>query len=104
MASAHCSSSISGGEDEGGPLGNVVHSIRGSISNFQIFTPTTSRFTNCTACSEKVLCEFSKEGFDLLLKTSQNPKYLEDITGIAALLSKVQLDDVIESFSDDEFD
>ena len=100
MASAHCSSSISGGEDEGGPLGNVVHSIRGSISNFQIFTPTTSRFTNCTACSQKVLQEFATQGFDLLLKTSQNPKYLEDLTGLSALLSEDQFDDVIECFSD----
>ena len=47
-----------------------------------------------------MLQEFSTQGFDLLLKTSQNPKYLEDLTGLSALLSEDQFDDVIECFSD----
>jgi len=106
MASALCNqvNSLDSSEvaEVDGPLGPVVHSIRGSISNFQIHTPTTSRFTNCTACSQKVLDEFSQGGFELLLKTSQNPKYLEEITGISDLMSDVQLDDVIECFTDDE--
>ena len=47
-----------------------------------------------------MLQEFATQGFDLLLKTSQNPKYLEDLTGLSALLSEDQFDDVIECFSD----
>ena len=43
-----------------GALGPVFHSIRGSISTFEITKPTTQRFPNCTACSKNVLEEFAK--------------------------------------------
>lgn len=88
---------------EEGPLGHVVHSIRGSMSQFQVTTPTTPRFASCTACSKMVLDEFAQSGFGLLLKTAKNPKYLEDITGLAGLMSEANFDDVIVCSDEDDF-
>ena len=96
------SSSIGPAENEEGPLGETFHSLRGSISNFHFTRPTTQRFSNCTACSQKVLEEFAQKGFQLLLATSDNPKYLEDLTGLSNLMSDMNFDDVIVC-SDDDF-
>ena len=102
MASASIGSSDQ--QPEEGPLGETFHSLRGSISNFHFTRPTTQRFSNCTACSQKVLEEFAHKGFQLLLQTSDNPKYLEDLTGLSNLMSDMNFDDVIVcSDSEDDF-
>ena len=102
MASASISAS-SGPETEDGPLGETFHSLRGSISNFHFTRPTTQRFSNCTACSQKVLEEFAQKGFQLLFQTSENPKYLEDLTGLSNLMSDMNFDDVIVCSDEDDF-
>ena len=102
MASASVSLQQSNDDQDEGPLGPTVHSVRGSISNFHISKPTTSRFTNCTACSQSVLEEFAKSGFELLLQTAKDPKYLENLTGLDKLMADTNFDDVIEC-SDDDF-
>jgi ubiquitin-like modifier-activating enzyme ATG7 len=91
-------------DDEGeGPLGRTVHSIRGSISNFQFHMPTTQRFPNCTACSREVLDSFAASGFELLHQTSKNSKHLEDLTGLSSLMSETNFEDIIECSDDDDF-
>ena len=97
------SASIKSNGDEG-PLGPTVHSIRGSISSFQISKPTTQRFTQCTACSKNVLEAFKENGFELLLKISKDAKYLEKLTGLDQLMDDSNFDDVIAcSDSEDDF-
>ena len=100
MASSSIGSTDS---NEEGPLGETFHSLRGSISNFHFTRPTTQRFSNCTACSQKVLEEFAQKGFELLLQTSENPKYLEDLTGLSNLMSDMNFDDVIVCSDEDDF-
>ena len=86
-----------------GALGPVFHSIRGSISTFEITRPTTQRFPNCTACCKNVLEEFAKSGFDLLLETAKDCKYLENLAGLTHLMSDMNFDDIIACSDDDDF-
>merc|ERR1719410_2420968 len=67
-------------------LGSTIpHQIRGSIHTFQMLTPTTTpSFEYCTACSTKVLQEYSEKGIDFVARVcSMGGAYLEDVTGLA---------------------
>jgi len=96
-----------GGEGREGTesvLGTVPHTIRGSLHNFTQLTPTGPAFSQCTACSPKVLDLFKHEGFELIRKVGDNPKHLEDITGLTELMSDTDLmDGVIDLADDDTF-
>ena len=96
-------STISGEFGTEGALGPVFHSIRGSISTFDITRPTTERFPNCTACCKNVLEEFAKSGFDLLLETAKDCKYLENLAGLTHLMSETNFDDIIACSDEDDF-
>lgn len=65
-----------------GILGILPHSVRGYLSTFQHILPATERFSQCIACSEKVLEEFGEDGNDFLLKVFDSADYLEVVTGI----------------------
>jgi len=85
-------------------LGTVPHTIRGSLHSFTQITPTGPAFSQCTACSPKVLELFKEEGFELIRKVGNNPKYLEDITGLTDLMNNSDLmNDVIDLPDDDTF-
>jgi len=96
-----------GGEGREGTesvLGTVPHTIRGSLHNFTQLTPTGPAFSQCTACSPKVLDLYKQEGFELVRKVGDNPKYLEDITGLTELMNDTDLmAGVIDLADDDNF-
>ena len=68
-----------------------------------ITRPTTERFPNCTACCKSVLGEFPKSGFDLLLETAKDCKYLENLAGLTHLMSETNFEDIIACSDDDDF-
>lgn len=65
-----------------GILGILPHSIRGYLSTFQHILPATERFSQCIACSEKVLDQFRDHGNEFLMKVFDSAEYLEAVTGI----------------------
>lgn len=65
-----------------GILGILPHSVRGYLSTFQHILPATERFSQCIACSEKVVDEFRQSGDEFLMKVFDSADYLETITGI----------------------
>lgn len=65
-----------------GILGILPHSVRGYLSTFQHILPATERFSQCIACSEKVLKAFADGGDDFLMKVFDSADYLETVTGI----------------------
>lgn len=68
-----------------GILGVLPHSIRGYVSTFSHILPATERFSQCIACSERVVKEYETSGDDFLLKVLNSADYLENITGISEM-------------------
>eukprot|EP00798_Chlamydomonas_sp_ICE-L_P015222 gene15222-21301_t len=69
-------------------LGPVPHMIRAQLSGFNQVCMVGSAFSQCTACSEVVVKAYNERGWDFILEAIQSPKYLEDLTGLTALLSQ----------------
>jgi ubiquitin-like modifier-activating enzyme ATG7 len=59
-------------------------------------------FPQCTACSPRIVREFEKQGFPMLLKVFNDPKYLEQVTGLSELHKQVE--DKMKAFDDGDGD
>lgn len=82
-----CSSGVSTERVPEGLLGIIPHSIRGMLCNYENILPATKKFSQCIACSEKIINEFQKNEIEFLLKAFETTKYLEDLTGISELMN-----------------
>jgi len=89
-------------ESPEGVLGIIPHTIRGSLHSFNQYLPTGPAFSQCTACSPKVLELYKSEGFELVKKVGEDPKYLEEITGLTDLLNNTDIMDSVIGLSDDD--
>ncbi|CAH1793054.1 unnamed protein product [Owenia fusiformis] len=88
-------------QDHASPLGIIPHQIRGFLSRFHTVLAACRAFSQCTACSPKVMEMYEKEGFNFLLNAFNETGYLEEITGLKELHDETILDEVWE-MSDDE--
>ena len=60
-------------------------------------------FSQCTACSETVINAYEDRGKELILDAMNDPKYLEDLTGLTKLHQMTDI--IVENWDDDdEFD
>ena len=61
-------------------------------------------YSQCTACSPKVIESYKNDGYEFLEKVFNNPDLLEELTGLKELLKKTQesYDDIYED--EDGFD
>jgi len=65
-------------------LGRLAHQIRGTVATYTMMTPTVPAFPSCTACSENVVQEYRKDGFEFVKKVccDANGSYLERVSGL----------------------
>ncbi|KAI8890848.1 E1-like protein-activating enzyme Gsa7p/Apg7p [Backusella circina FSU 941] len=66
-------------------LGLLPHQIRGFLGQFSNMLIVGQAYDKCTACSEKITDNYDKEHLDFMKKVLQDPLYLEDLTGLAAM-------------------
>lgn len=66
-------------------LGIVPHQIRGFLGRFQSMLITGQAYDKCTACSQTVVGEYEKRGFEFLKQAFNENGYLEDLTGLSQL-------------------
>jgi len=82
-------------------LGIVPHQIRGYMSYFTNLLITGHRYDKCVACSNSIVEEYKKRGNEFLLEVFNEPKLLEDTSGITQM--KEQENDIEEWDDDDDF-
>ncbi|XP_068081383.1 ubiquitin-like modifier-activating enzyme ATG7 isoform X2 [Anabrus simplex] len=87
--------------DQESLLGRVPHSIRGHLSQFELITPASPKFTNCIACSKKVIDEYQQNGCEFLMKVFNCPDYLKDVSGLSQLCKETENVEVFD-WSDSE--
>ncbi|XP_031635695.1 ubiquitin-like modifier-activating enzyme ATG7 [Contarinia nasturtii] len=86
-----------------GLLGIIPHSIRGSLSNFENILPATERFSQCVACSKKIIDEYRARGHEFLFEVFESSKCLEELSGISEILN-AQHEEVLEFDEGSDFD
>lgn len=72
-------------DDCGSELGIVPHSIRGNLSRFHIYMPTSPAFNKCAACSPAVVNAYKISGYEFLQRVFDDPSYLEEVAGLKDL-------------------
>jgi len=90
------------GHDTPTELGIVPHQIRGYLSFFNNLIITGHRYDKCVACSDAVVEAYLTRRNEFLMEAFNNPKHLEDITGITAM--KQEQSEVIDETWDTESD
>jgi ubiquitin-like modifier-activating enzyme ATG7 len=81
-------------------LGATPDQVRGFLSNFQSFPAITEPFEHCICCSEKILGEFEKNGFEFVKQIILDGAHLMSLSGLDAFNARTDLADVI-SFNDE---
>lgn len=77
-------------------LGRIPHQIRGNVASQETFTLSGTAFENCTCCSEFVLKEFEREGYEFIKLACNSSSQLERISGLTEMK---KLSEDLESFS-----
>ncbi|KAJ3061022.1 Autophagy protein 7 [Podochytrium sp. JEL0797] len=72
------------------PLGIVPHQIRGFLTHFSNLLVVGRAYDKCTACSGKVIDEYNRDGAVFVDKVLQDPKYLEELTGLTKMHAEVE--------------
>ncbi|KAL7007154.1 Autophagy protein 7 [Cystobasidiomycetes sp. EMM_F5] len=71
-------------------LGAVPHTIRGFLSDFNTLKITGQAYSNCTACSDKMVNAYREQGFELLRNAFDDAKHLERVTGLDKLQEETE--------------
>jgi len=89
-AQASADLSIPVSEPTSSAFGLIPHSIRGFITHFNNMLVTGQAYDKCTGCSKLILDEYKSKGFDFLLRVFNEPKYLEDLTGLTQMKEEAE--------------
>lgn len=93
-----------GSQQEESILGLVPHQLRGSLARFTNVLVTGAAYERCTACSEIVIGEYERRGFDMLIEAFNDTKYLERLTGLDKMKEETDavLDDLEWASEEDD--
>ncbi|KAG7746782.1 hypothetical protein KL912_003911 [Ogataea haglerorum] len=87
-------------------LGSLPHQLRGFLHNFEMLKLSATNFRYCSACSVSVVQEFKSRGWEFVKQALENPKYLEQLTGLTDVHQ--QAEEAVTNFdisdSEGEFD
>lgn len=64
-------------------FGLVPQHIRGSASGFNVELMSSEAYDHCLACGAKIVGEYMKDRYDLVLKACNSPNYLQEASGIS---------------------
>lgn len=90
------------GSDTATELGIVPHQVRGYLSFFSNLIITGHRYDKCVACSDAVVDAYLTRRNAFLFEAFNNPKHLEDITGITEM--KQEQSELLDETWDTESD
>lgn len=82
-------------------LGIIPQQVRGDLSIFNLNVMYGQAFDKCVGCSKSVVEEYKKNKHEFIIKACNEPDYLEELTGITAMMADINIDD-IECFDVDE--
>jgi len=63
-------------------LGIVPHQIRGFLSSFSNLVIRGSNYDCCSACSEKIVSAYRKDGWAFVYRALTEKGYVEDLSGL----------------------
>lgn len=64
------------------PLGLVPHQIRGFLSTFSNISVAGRSYDCCSACSDKIVDAYRKDGWDFVQKAINDKEYVEELSGL----------------------
>uniref|UniRef100_A0A093W3S1 Ubiquitin-like modifier-activating enzyme ATG7 n=1 Tax=Talaromyces marneffei PM1 TaxID=1077442 RepID=A0A093W3S1_TALMA len=81
------------------PLGLVPHQIRGFLSTFSNIPITGRSYDCCSACSDRIVDTYRKDGWDFVQKAINDKDYVEELSGLKEVQRKAE-----ENVADIEWD
>jgi len=84
------------------PLGLVPHQIRGFLSNFTSMNIVGRAYDCCSACSERVLDTYQKDGWSFVEKALNDKDYVEELSGLKEVHRAAEAAAADIEFSEDE--
>lgn len=69
--------------DDEHALGIVPHQIRSFLNRFQNLVIKGQSYPNCSACSEPILSEYRKHGWEFVKKALDDKEYIAELSGLA---------------------
>lgn len=82
-------------------LGIIPQQIRGDLSSFSMNVMLGQAFDKCVGCSKNVIEGYLANKHEFVLRACNEPDFLEELTGITAMMANINVDD-IECFDCDE--
>ncbi|KAH3686636.1 hypothetical protein WICPIJ_002386 [Wickerhamomyces pijperi] len=92
------------GTDQVTILGKLTHQLRGFLGGFDVMKLEAPAFEHCSACSKKVLTKYNEKGWDFIVKCLNDPKYVEEVSGLAEVQRQADeaLMDLSENLGSDD--
>ena len=72
------------------PLGGVPHQIRGFLGQFSNMCIEGRPYNCCSACSDKMVERYQKEGWDFVKRAINEKGWVEEVSGLAEVQKKAE--------------